>query len=135
MAREIVRRKGFNPFADSIGLEVGETGDGFARFVMPVAAHIMNPHRVVHGAAIYAMADNGMGAALYTTLADDETCSTIEIKINYMRPVTAGTLICDTTVVHRGRSTAVLESAITNDGQLVARAQGTFSIGARRETP
>ena len=134
MAREIVRRKGFNPFADLIGLEVGEAGEGSARFVLPAAAHIMNPHRVVHGAAIYAMADNGMGAALYTTLAEHESCSTIEIKINYMRPVSAGTLVCDTTVVHRGRTTAVLESVITNGGELVARAQGTFSIGARRET-
>lgn len=128
MAKEIVNRKGYNPFGDVLGFEFEETGEGFARMTMAVQDHLMNPHKVVHGAAIFAMADNSMGAALYTTLDKDEICSTIEIKINYMRPVTAGELVCETKVIHRGRTTGVLESIVTNSEQLVAKALGTYAI-------
>lgn len=37
----------------------------------------MNPRNVVHGAVLYAMADTGMGAALYPTLSADKVCATI----------------------------------------------------------
>ena len=88
-----------------------------------------NPHGVVHGAVIYALADTGMGGALTSTLREGQICSTIEIKINYLRPGIKGKLRCQTGIVSQGKRTAVLESDVF-DGQerLLARAMGTFMI-------
>ena len=69
-----------------------------------------------------------MGAALYPSLSPGEICATIEIKINYYRPVTSGEVRCHTEVVHRGRRVANLESSIYADDRLVAKANGSYSI-------
>ena len=57
-------------FAELIDLHVEEQRAGFSRFVLVVTNDHLNPHNVVHGAVIYAMADTGMGAARYPTLAE-----------------------------------------------------------------
>ncbi|MFQ5799204.1 MAG: PaaI family thioesterase, partial [Bacteroidota bacterium] len=80
------------------------------------------------GGVIYSMADTGMGAALYTDLNEEEICTTIEIKIVYLKAVNSGTLTCDTSVTHKSRRIAVLESEIRNDEHLIAKAIGTFYI-------
>ena len=74
------------------------------------------------------MADTGMGGALYTLLVNSELCATIEVKINYIKPVKTGSVTCDTKVINKGKKVAVLESELFNDGVLVAKALGTYSI-------
>lgn len=126
--------EGFIPL---IGLETAERGDGSARNELAVRQDHLNPHGVVHGAVLYAMADTGMGAALYTRLDEAESCATIEVKMVYLAPVTEGRLVCDTTLVHRSRRVATLESEVRNvreDGteRLAGKALGTFAIFERR---
>ncbi|THE65122.1 PaaI family thioesterase [Salinadaptatus halalkaliphilus] len=81
-----------------------------------------------NGAAAYAMADSGMGAALQSELDPDQRCATIEIKISYLEPVTDGELTCETIVLRRGGSVAFLESEVMQDETVVASASGSFSI-------
>jgi acyl-CoA thioesterase len=88
----------------------------------------MNPHGVCHGGVLYTMADTGMGAAVYSRLDEAESCATIEIKMVYIAAVRAGELTCESRVVHKGRSTAVLESELHQGGRLVAKALGTFAV-------
>ena len=57
-----------HPFADLIDLAVTPDGKGGSTAALIAEHKHMNPHGVVHGAVIYAMADTGMGAALYPTL-------------------------------------------------------------------
>jgi acyl-CoA thioesterase len=74
------------------------------------------------------MADTGMGGAVYSVMEKDELCATIEIKIVYFKAVKEGSLVCDTRIISRGKRIAALESEITNEGRLVAKANGTFSM-------
>jgi acyl-CoA thioesterase len=122
---------GRHGFSDLIGLQVTKRDEGHSRTVLEATEELTNPYGVVHGAAIYAMADTGMGAALATSVGEDERMATIEIKISYLRPVIEGTLTCETTVLNRGRSVAYLESDVGNEGRLVAQATGSFSIFER----
>jgi acyl-CoA thioesterase len=69
-----------------------------------------------------------MGAALYPTLADGEICATIQITMNYFKPVHAGLLNCTTEMVNRGKTVANLESRLFVDDRLVASANGNYSI-------
>ena len=117
-----------HPFAELIDLRTQEQRAGLSRLELTVTTDHLNPHRVVHGAVVYAMADTGMGAALYPTLAEGEICATIEIKINYFKPVREGELICTTTVVNRGKTLANLDSVVHCGDVLVAKANGTYAI-------
>ena len=118
-----------HPFADLIDLRIVERSAGASLLALTVTEDHLNPHHVVHGAVLYAMADTGMGAALYPTLAEGEICATIEIKISYLASVREGTLTARTRIIKRGRAVVFLESHVTDDqGRLVAAASGSFAI-------
>lgn len=115
-------------FQQLIGLDIYERENGASRARIAVTPDHMNPHGVVHGGVLYSMADTGMGAALYTRLADDESCATIELKMVYIAGVRDGTLECETKVLNKGKRVAFLESEVRNGDRLVAKALGTFAI-------
>jgi acyl-CoA thioesterase len=117
-----------HPFADLIDLRFEERRPGYSRCTLAVSEKHLNPHGVVHGAVAYALADTGMGAALFPTLSPGELCATIEIKISYFKPVASGALRCDTEIVNRGKKVASLESSVFAGELLVAKASGTYSI-------
>lgn len=121
-----------HPYGDLIGFRFTAQDQGTSTLELAVRHDLMNPHGVVHGAALYSLADTGMGAALYGLLDKGQSCATINCAISYFRGVTTGTITCSTRVVNKGRSVATLESEIWNDGKLVATANGQFSIFDRR---
>ena len=134
MGKEIpADMSGFNPFGDLIGLQFLKCEGGQSRCTLEVEPRLLNPHGAVHGGVLYSMADTGMGGAMYTVMERDELCATIEIKITYFKAVRSGTLVCDTRIISRGRRVAALESEITSDGRLVAKASGTFSVFRAKE--
>jgi len=123
-----------HPFAELIDLQTTELRSGFCKCSLTVADKHLNPHRVVHGAVLYALADTGMGAALYPTLSAGEICATIQITMNYFKPVHAGVVVCTTEIVNRAKSVAHMESRLFVDDVLVATANGNYSIFAPRRT-
>ena len=117
-----------HPFADLIDLHVEDQSADSSTLTLVVGPHHLNPHGVVHGAVLYALADTGMGAALYPTLEPGEICATIEIKINYFRPDSAGRVVCKTAVVNRGKTVANLEARLYVEQSLVSQANGNYAI-------
>lgn len=117
-----------HPFGDLVGLRVAAARRGASECSLRADPRLFNPNGVLHGGAIYALADTGMAAALYTTLGPDETCATVEMKVVYLRPVTAGTLRCRSRILRRGAATAVLEATVRNGRRVVAKGLGTFAI-------
>jgi acyl-CoA thioesterase len=117
-----------HPFAELIDLQIAEQRVGFCKCSLTVDEKHLNPHRVVHGAVLYALADTGMGAALYPTLSTGEICATIQITMNYFKPVQTGIIICTTDIINRGKTVAHLESRLFVNDILVATANGNYSI-------
>lgn len=117
-----------HPFAKLIDLRHVDQSPGRSRCRVEVAEKHLNPNRVVHGAVMFALADTGMGAALHPTLAEGELCATVEIKINYFKPVRGGELVCVTELVNRGKTLANLEASVYCADVLVAKANGTYAI-------
>jgi acyl-CoA thioesterase len=117
-----------NPFADHVGLslEPGAPGESTSRLV--IQPQHLNPNGVLHGAVLYAMADTGMGAAVFPTLALGELCATIEIKMTYFKAQTRGDVVCRTVLVNRGKRVAYLESSAYASEVLLAKATGTYAI-------
>jgi len=118
-----------HPFAELIGFTQETSDTGRSLFRIDIQAAHLNPHRVVHGAVLYALADTGMGAALYPSLAADELCATIQITMNYFKAVHEGGQVrCETELVSRGKRVANLHSRLYHEDRLVATADGNYAI-------
>jgi len=123
------------PFVNHLGLVIEEATSGKSRCALDIREIHMNSSGVVHGAVLFALVDTGMGAALFSTLDPEHTCATIEAKINYFKPVQHGSIACTSELIHRSKNIASLEATLLVEGQLVARAHGTFSVFRRRLEP
>ena len=117
-----------HPFAELIGLRMDGHFVDASDCSIEVAPHLLNPHGVLHGAVLYALADTGMGGALTPNLDKGQICATIEIKFNYYQAVREGTLRCHTTILNRGKTVANMESRLYVEDKLVASANGTYAI-------
>jgi len=115
-------------FFHHAGMAIDSATPGSSRCSAEIAPHHFNSAGVVHGGVLFTLADTGMGAALYPALEKGSFCTTVEIKINYFKPVTAGRVVCDSKVINQGRRLAALESELRVDDVLVAKATGTFAI-------
>jgi acyl-CoA thioesterase len=120
------------PFVEHVGLRIEEQHEGRSVCKLDVQNYHLNSTGVVHGGVLFTLADTGMGAALYPLLASDEICATIEIKINYFKPVLSGSMVCTSEIVNKGKSVANIESCVYLGDVLVAKANGSFSIFKRK---
>jgi acyl-CoA thioesterase len=121
-------RKGFSPFRELVGATFTKVENGYSQCVLEIDAKHLNPYGTAHAGVAFTLADSGMGIALWSCIDEDEGCATIENQIVYFLPVKSGTLTCETKLIHRSKRIATLESEIINDGQVVAKAIGTWSI-------
>ncbi len=88
-----------------------------------------NPMGTLHGGILCDIADAAMGMAFASTLAPGESFTTVELKINFFRPVWQALLRANGKVVRRGRSLGYVECEITDErGQLVAKAASTCLV-------
>jgi acyl-CoA thioesterase len=120
------------PFVNHIGLVIEEAAAGTSRCSLAVREIHLNSSGIVHGAVLFALADTGMGAALYSSLDPQHLCATIEAKINYFKPVRQGAIVCSSEVVHRSQRIASLEATLTVEAEVVARGFATFSVFPQR---
>lgn len=85
-----------------------------------------NPMGTLHGGILCDIADAAMGIAYASTLGDGETFTTLELKINFLKPVWTGRLLARGRVVKGGRTVGLVECDVTDEGErLVARASST----------
>jgi uncharacterized protein (TIGR00369 family) len=114
------------PFPSYIGITLVAIEPGRARMEMTTDARHANPMGTLHGGVPCTLADSAMGLAYASTLADGESFTTLELKINFLRPVRNGKLIAEGTVVQRGRTIGLAECTVTDEnGRLIARASST----------
>lgn len=117
------------PLSDFLGMAVTAEEKGHATAHLDAGVVHHNPHGFVHGAALFAMVDTSMGAAVMGMLDPGLRCTTIELHLRFLRPVVDGELIADTVVVKPGRRVMHLESRVTDaDGRLVATATSAFAV-------
>lgn len=85
-----------------------------------------NPMGTLHGGILCDITDAAMGLAFASTLQDDESFTTLELKISFLRAVRNGRLVASGRVLHRGRNIGFVESDVVDEtGALIARATST----------
>jgi uncharacterized protein (TIGR00369 family) len=114
------------PVARLIGFEAKEIADGRATVTLAAGPQHANPMGTLHGGILCDIADAAMGMAFASTLTPEETFTTVELKINFFRPVWEANLKAEGRVVRRGRSLGYVECEVTDEGgRLVAKASST----------
>ncbi len=109
-----------------IGFEAKEIGNGRAVVTLAAGQQHANPMGTLHGGILCDIADAAMGMAFASTLAPGESFTTIELKINFFRPVWEAQLRAEGKVVRRGVTIGYAECEITDEGgRLVAKAAST----------
>jgi len=114
------------PIAELIGFELVSEDDGEAVFSLEADGRHANPMGTLHGGILCDLADAAMGTAYATSLADGESFTTLELKINFVRPFWTGSLVARGHIVSRGRTVGITECDVVDDsGRLIARATST----------
>jgi uncharacterized protein (TIGR00369 family) len=114
------------PISRLLGFVLKSIEPARAIFEMEVDERHHNPLGTLHGGIYCDLADAAMGYAYGATLAEGETFTTVELKINFLRAVRKGTLIAEARVVKAGRTLGYVECDVKDHtGKLVARATST----------
>jgi uncharacterized protein (TIGR00369 family) len=114
------------PIGKLLGLTLIREGVGRATVEFQATERYANPMGTLHGGVLCDIADAAMGMAYRSTLADGETFTTIELKINFLRPVWDARLRAEAGVVRTGSTVGLVECSIFDDKErLVARASST----------
>jgi uncharacterized protein (TIGR00369 family) len=114
------------PVAELIGLELESAGGGEAVMALEATERHENPMGTLHGGIICDLVDGAMGMAFFSTLEEGESFTTLELKINFLRPFWTGRLVAKGRVVSRGRTVGLTECDVEDtEGRLVARASST----------
>ena len=113
------------PAATLIGMRLESFAEGEALVVLEATAAHANPMGTVQGGVLAAVADAAMGWALMTILGENESYTTLEVKINFLRPVWAGRLEARGRVKSAGRTVSLVECDVMSEGKLVAHGVST----------
>jgi len=112
-----------------IGFEAKDVADGHATVTLSAGPQHANPMGTLHGGILCDIADAAMGLAFASTLAPEESLTTVELKINFFRPVWQARLKAEGTVVQRGQTMGYVECTITDEeNRVVAKAASTCMV-------
>lgn len=115
------------PVASLIGMRLESIGSGRAEMVLEATARHANPMGTLHGGILCDVADAAMGMAYASEPEDGESFTTLELKINFLKPIWTGTLRAIGHVVRRGHTIGLVECDIFDPNEdLVARASSTL---------
>jgi len=123
------------PIAQLLGLKVIDFYEGCTTVEMEATNKLWNPMNTLHGGVYCDLADIAMGFSFLTTLNKDELFTTVDLRINYLKPVTTGKLIATSKIIKRGKRLGYVECEIVNEqGKLVAKASSTCIVQKRTKS-
>ncbi len=119
------------PVAKLVGYRIAEVENGRAVFTLTPAEYHYNPFATVHGGIASTILDTTMTAAVLSTLPVGLGCSTLEIKVNFIRPITkkTGEMRCEAKIIHVGKRIATAAGKLMDGNKkLYAHAVGTCLV-------
>jgi uncharacterized protein (TIGR00369 family) len=116
------------PVAAMLDMRLVEVEEGRVVFAIEPAEYQYNPLGTVHGGVTATLLDSALGCVVQSMLPSGTTYTTIELKINYVRPITSetGTVYGEGKIIHMGGRIATAEARVTDAaGKLYAHATTT----------
>ncbi|HSP14880.1 MAG TPA: PaaI family thioesterase [Thermoanaerobaculia bacterium] len=127
-ARKIIAGEISVPIGRTLGFNIVEIGPDSAAFEMEADAdRHANPMGTLHGGVLCDLSDGAMGMAWASELEEGETFTTLELKINFLKPVWNGRLRAEARVIRRGKTVGLVTCDVRDaKGDLVAHATSTL---------
>lgn len=123
------RRVGERNFLSYLGLELEDIRAGWARLSIGYREELKQPMGLMHGGVLASLADAAVAAALRDLVEPNERFVTIELKINFLRPVTSGKVTAEARILKKGKRVAVGEVDLwREDRTLAAKSIVTYAI-------
>jgi uncharacterized protein (TIGR00369 family) len=119
------------PIAELMGFRGVEVEPGRAVFELEPGPQHYNPIGSVHGGVAMTLLDSAMGCAIHSLLDAGVLYATLEVKTNFVRPITVdtGLVRCEGTVLHSGSRVATAEGRVVDaEGKLLAHGTTTCLI-------
>jgi uncharacterized protein (TIGR00369 family) len=117
------------PVARLVGLELLSVEHSRTRFRLQAGQRHLNPMGTLHGGILCDLADAAMGTAFATTLEAGQSYTTLELSINFLKPIRSAVLTAEGRIVKRTRRTGLTECDVVDEGgSLVARAKSTCLV-------
>ncbi len=120
------------PISVTMNMEIVELEEGRAVFAGEPGEEHYNPIGVVHGGYAATILDSALGCAVHSTLPAGVGYTSLGLEVKYLRPISrdTGRVLCEGTVVHRGRRQATAEARLTAEdtGKLLATGTSTLMI-------
>ena len=115
------------PFATLLGIELEQAERGSATLRLNIRDELRQIHGVMHGGAIATLIDTATAFAIVTLLEDKERFSTVDLMVNYLRPLQEGTATATARVLRAGRRLITVSADVFDDGgNLAATALSTY---------
>jgi len=113
-------------YARLLGYRLVDAADLAVTLDLPIGPHLFQPF-VVHGGAIYSLADAASTLAVLTRLWPDHWATTVEQSVQFLRPVSekTGSLLAFAHVRRFGKTISFVEATVTHDGREIATARST----------
>jgi uncharacterized protein (TIGR00369 family) len=127
-----------SPFNRLLGIRGESVEAGRVVLLLPVRAEFTgDPRRpALHGGVLSSLIDTAGGAAAWSSLAEGESVSTIDLRVDYLEPgKLRGTLRAEAQLSRRGSRVCHVRVAVTQDGVLLAEGRGVYSIHRRPDAP
>jgi uncharacterized protein (TIGR00369 family) len=125
------------PYSNTMDVDLVEVEEGRIVFVGTPSALYLNPIDTIHGGWAATILDGAMAHCVHSTLKAGEGYTTLEMKINFVRPVllSTGAVRCESKLIHRGSRTATSEGHLFDGrGKLLAHGSETCMIFAADAT-
>ena len=113
-------------FSRLLGIRILRAENGEAELRMAMQEQMLNLHGRMHGGALYSLIDTALGQASHSLFGGEAGSMTLECKVNYIRGVEAGEVVCHARALNAGRKVHVLEARVEQGDKLIATAQATF---------
>ncbi|HKE00974.1 MAG TPA: PaaI family thioesterase [Planctomycetota bacterium] len=118
-----------SPINAHLNIASEDLEDGRVRLCLVAGPELKNEVGLVHGGVMSLLLDGAMGRAVARTLATGETCATVHLSVQFLSAAPAGPLCAESRIVKRGRRVAFVDAeCMSDDGRVIARATGTWSI-------
>lgn len=108
------------PFAHLIGMQLGEMKRGAATLHLEVRDELRQNNGVIHGGVVASLVDTAAAFAILTLLKSNETTTTIDLTVHYLRPLLKGRVIAKAHLVRAGRRVLVISIDVFNEDETLA---------------
>ncbi len=116
-----------SPFLELLGIKIEEAVYPRCRLTLAWNERLVNPMRTLHGGVISSLVDAALGCALLSK-KEVKGIATLELKVNYFKPITGGTIIAEGEIIHRRESITFGQARIYCGENLVALGSATVKI-------